>query len=414
MNDEHDTMKPPAAPGLQVPRSVRMDSTSLRCFAPCPRGLESSLQRELASLGVGAAAVTEGGVGFTGTQDILYRANLESRLASRILQELLHVPYRTEQDLYSAARRIPWDQWFRPSQTIKVKVSAQDCPLKSLDFVTLRVKDAICDAFLAQTGTRPSVDTHRPDLRIDVFLDSTTARFYLDTSGEPLFKRGFRKDSVTAPLRENLAAGLLSLSGWSPSVPFLDPLCGSGTIPLEAAMLAHKMPPGLGRRFAFERFLNFNGSLWSSIVEAARAAQQPGGHALIAASDRDARAIEAALGQAKAAGLEGEIQFTQQDLFDVVPPASPGVMVMNPPYGIRLGTQSELDRFYPKLGSWLKTRCVGWRVYLFTGDLRAPKLIGLAPSKRIPLFNGAIECRLYEFLIVAGGARRKLTAAPNG
>lgn len=386
-----------------------MDSTTYRCFAPCPRGLEALLLQELTTLGAADLRQTEGGVGFSGALAVLYRANLESRIASRILLEVAHVPYRNEQDIYVAACAIPWPQWFPPSRTIKVKTSAQHCPLKSLDFVTLRIKDAVCDTFTRLKGARPSVNSSRPDIRIDAFLDATHLTLYLGTTGDSLFKRGFRQSTVDAPLRENLAAGIVQLTGWNGTTPLLDPLCGGGTIPLEAAMIARHIPPGLGRRFAFELFSNFDQALWKTVQTKAREKQLSASPAPIYASDRDARAVQTAKDQFARAGVTGDIALTQTDLFDLTPPQEPGIIVMNPPYGVRLGTQADLDVFYPKLGAWLKTRCVGWRVYLFTGDLRAPKLIGLAPSKRTPLFNGAIECRLYEFIIVQGGARRRLT-----
>jgi putative N6-adenine-specific DNA methylase len=386
-----------------------MDSTTYRCFAPCPRGLEALLLQELTTLGAADLRQTEGGVGFSGALAVLYRANLESRIASRILLEVAHVPYRNEQDIYVAACAIPWPQWFPPSRTIKVKTSAQHCPLKSLDFVTLRIKDAVCDTFTRLKGARPSVNSSRPDIRIDAFLDATHLTLYLGTTGDSLFKRGFRQSTVDAPLRENLAAGIVQLTGWNGTIPLLDPLCGGGTIPLEAAMIARHIPPGLGRRFAFELFSNFDQALWKTVQTKAREKQLSASPAPIYASDRDARAVQTAKDQFARAGVAGDIALTQTDLFDLTPPQEPGIIVMNPPYGVRLGTQADLDVFYPKLGAWLKTRCVGWRVYLFTGDLRAPKLIGLAPSKRTPLFNGAIECRLYEFIIVQGGARRRLT-----
>ena len=254
-----------------------------------------------------------------------------------------------------------------------------------------------------------SVNSSRPDIRIDAFLDATHLTLYLGTTGDSLFKRGFRQSTVDAPLRENLAAGIVQLTGWNGTTPLLDPLCGGGTIPLEAAMIARHIPPGLGRRFAFELFSNFDQALWKTVQTKARENQLSASPAPIYASDRDARAVQTAKDQFARAGVAGDIALTQRDLFDLTPPQEPGIIVMNPPYGVRLGTQADLDVFYPKLGAWLKTRCVGWRVYLFTGDLRAPKLIGLAPSKRTPLFNGAIECRLYEFIIVQGGARRRLT-----
>lgn len=391
-----------------------MDNTNYRCFAPCPRGLEALLQQELTALGATDLRPTEGGVGFSGNLKIIYRVNLESRIASRILLEVAQVPYRNEQDIYVAASALPWLQWFQPSRTIKVKTSAQRCPLKSLDFVTLRIKDAICDTFTRLKGARPTVNSNRPDIRIDAFLDATHLTLYLGTTGDSLFKRGFRQSTVDAPLRENLAAGIVQLTGWNGTTPLLDPLCGGGTIPLEAAMIARNIAPGLGRRFAFELFSNFDPALWKTVQAQAQAKQLPASPAPIYASDRDARAVQTATEQFTRAGVTSDITLTQTDLFDLTPPQEPGTIVMNPPYGVRLGTQADLDVFYPKLGSWLKTRCVGWRVYLFTGDLRAPKLIGLAPTRRTPLFNGAIECRLYEFLIVQGGARRRLTPPTQG
>ena len=391
-----------------------MDNTNYRCFAPCPRGLEALLQQELAALGATDLRPTEGGVGFSGNLKTIYRANLESRIASRILLEVAQVPYRNEQDIYVAASAIAWPQWFHPSRTIKVKTSAQHCPLKSLDFVTLRIKDAVCDTFTKLKGARPSVNSNRPDIRIDAFLDATHLTLYLGTTGDSLFKRGFRESTVDAPLRENLAAGIVQLTGWNGTTPLLDPLCGGGTIPLEAAMIARKIAPGLGRRFAFELFSNFDQPLWHTVQAQTRAKQLPTSPIPIYASDQDAHAVYTAKDQFTRAGVANDIALTQTDLFDLTPPQEPGIIVMNPPYGVRLGTQADLDVFYPKLGAWLKTRCVGWRVYLFTGDLRAPKLIGLAPTKRTPLFNGAIECRLYEFIIVQGGARRRLTAPTQG
>ncbi len=390
-----------------------MDSTNARCFAPCPRGLEYALEQELSHLGIQVSGCTKGGVAFSGSLETLYRANLEIRIASRILLEIAHVPYRNEQDVYTAAFNLPWPHWFSSSRTIKVKVSARQCPLKSLYFITLRIKDAICDKFMKVQCVRPSVNTQRPDIRVYAFLDATHLTIYLDTSGEPLFKRGIRQSTVDAPLRENLAAGILSLAGWNGTTPLLDPLCGGGTIPLEAAMVARQIAPGLGRHFAFEHLSDFDQTLWKTVLKQAEAKRLTGSPVPIFASDRDPRAVQIARDHFRRAEVEQDISLAQEDLFEISLPQEPGTLIMNPPYGVRLGTEAGLDEFYPRLGTWLKTCCVGWRVYLFTGDLRAPKLIGLAPSKRTPIFNGALECRLYEFQIVQGGARRRLNQSPQ-
>ena len=385
-----------------------MDSTTQRFFAPCPRGLEGVLEAELQSLSVPMTTKTEGGVGFNAPWSTTYWVNLKSHIASRVLWEVSQRAYKTEQDVYHAAYALAWPDWFTPTQTIKVKVSARRCPLTSLDFLTLRIKDAICDKFVAARHKRPSVDTQRPNIRVDAFLDQSTVTFYLDTSGEPLFKRGYRMGPVEAPLRENLAAGILRLAGWTPHDVLLDPMCGSGTIPLEAALMARQAAPGIARNFGFERLLIHDATQWERQREAARTKQIAAAPSTIYASDRDPAMVEVAQRTFQGAGIATDIRLKQSDVLELLAPAAQGVMVINPPYGVRLSRRDELESFYPKLGDWLKQRFAGWRAYVLTSDARVPKLIGLTPSKRIPLFNGALECRLYEFVIVQGGARRRL------
>ncbi len=389
-----------------------MDSTKHRFFAPCPRGLESVLEDELHNLGVPATTRSDGGVAFQAPWTSMYWVNLNSRIASRVLWEVGHSPYGSEDDVYRAACALSWPDWFPPSQTIKVKVSARHCPLKSLDFITLRIKDAVCDKFVSVRHRRPTVDTRQPNIKIDAFLDATTAIFYLDTSGDPLFKRGHRIATVDAPLRENLAAGLLKLSGWTPNDVLLDPMCGGGTIPLEAALMARRIAPGLSRTFAFERLLLHDAKLWGNMREKARLKQQSETPAAIYASDQDPAAIKIAQRNFQGAGVAIDIRLRQSDILALEAPAEQGIMLINPPYGVRLSQPDELESFYPKLGDWLKQRFAGWRAYIFTGDARVPKLIGLSPSKRTPLFNGALECRLYEFKIVRG-TMRKSESSPH-
>lgn len=375
-------------------------------FASCPRGLEPILNTELEALGATELVLAHGGVAFVGDFPLCYRVNLESRIASRILWRVYHGRYRDEEEIYQAAYSLPWPEWFSPAETIKVKVSAQHCPLKSLDFVTLRIKDAVCDKFKLLTTIRPSVDTHRPDIRIDAFVQHDYVALYLDTSGEPLFKRGLRKSSGEAPLRENLAAGILRLSGWAPDQPLLDPMCGSGTILMEAAQMARNISPGLGRRFAFEKLKNFDSKTWSNLCDTSRSHQTPGSSILIEGCDRHGMALRAAEANLRAAGLADAVRLTQADVLDLSPPAAEGVLVTNPPYGVRLGDEVELAKFYPRLGDALKRRFAGWRSYILTADLQLPRLIGLAASRRTPLFNGSLECRLFEFKIVAGSNRQ--------
>src|SRR5262249_14776784 len=244
-------------------------------FAPCPRGLEVVLSAELEQLDAQNVTALPGGVSFTGPFALCYAVNLHSRIASRVLWRVFRGAYRDEHDVFQAAQALPWPTWFPVRRTIKVKVSAQQCSLPSLDFVTLRIKDAICDRFRAATGVRPDVATRRPDIRIDAFLDRHHLTLYLDTSGEALFKRGLRTAVTEAPVRENLAAGILRLAGWTAQQPLLDPMCGSGTFLLEAALIACNIPPGLGRRFTFEQLSNFDAPQWQTLCEDGRAQQLP-------------------------------------------------------------------------------------------------------------------------------------------
>ncbi len=378
----------------------------LSFFAPCPRGLEALLSAELASLGALEARVVPGGVLFGGGWGACYRANLWSRLASRILWKLEEFDYKSEQDIYDAAHRIDWPRLFDVRCTLKVAVVGQKSPLKSLGFITLKIKDAICDRFREASGLRPNVERAEPDVRVHAFLGATRAMLYLDTSGEPLFKRGWRVEELAAPLRENLAAGILILAGWTAEQPLLDPMCGGGTFLVEAAAMARKRAPGLKRLFGFEKLRDYDKTLWSRLLKEAAQPLAASAPLEIFGSDADARALSATRRNLAAAGVERWVKLERIDVLERQAPAASGVLIANPPYGERMGSEEELAKMYPLLGDTLKKNFSGWNCFLFTGDLRLPKLIRLEPSRRIPLFNGAIECRLYQFEIVAGSHRR--------
>jgi putative N6-adenine-specific DNA methylase len=385
-----------------------------RFFAPCPRGLEGVLAGELAELGAGDIIAAEGGVGFSGPLALAYAVNLHSRIASRVLWQVGSGRYRSEEDVYRGVNGLDWPHLFDGALTIRVNVSAVHSPLNSLDFITLRIKDAVCDRFRAQTGARPDVDTAQPDVRIHAFLESERFTVYLDTSGEPLFKRGARQSAGEAPLRENLAAGILTLSGWTPDQPLLDPMCGSGTFLIEALQIAHGIPPGAQRNFAFEKLRSFDEAAWNGIKAAARARPVPNPAPAIYGSDLYGDALKRARVNLAAAGFADSVSLKQANMLEISAPAAQGILVANPPYGVRIGEQDELAAFYPQMGDVLKKKFTGWRAYLFTADLRLPKLIGLSPSKRTPLYNGALECRLYEFKIVAGAMRRERKDSGRG
>ena len=376
-------------------------------FATCPRGLELVLADELRGFNAQKIHAVGGGMLFSGDYSLCYRANLESRIASRILWRIAGGPYRDEQDIYKLSFAPRWTDWFESRCTIRVDVSAIKSPLTSLNFITLKIKDAVCDKIRLLSGRRPSVDTRAPDVPIQAHLTDRDFTLYLDTTGEPLFKRGLRRTTGDAPLRENLAAGLLRLAAWQPGIPILDPMCGSGTILIEAALIALDIAPGSGRRFAFERLTNFDPRRWRELRRKTTARQKAKNPLAIYGSDISSDALKAARANLVAAGIAECVTLQCANVLDLTPPANTGIIVSNPPYGVRLGEQQRLAEFYPKLGDSLKKRFTGWSAYLLSADMRLPKLIHLATSKRIPLFNGALECRLFEYKMVAGRMDRK-------
>jgi putative N6-adenine-specific DNA methylase len=374
-------------------------------FASCPRGLEQLLAEDLAAAGARDLKQIFGGVHFLADWPACYRANLHSRIATRILWRVAHAPYGNEEDIYRLALDTPWPKWFLAGQTIRVDVTAVKSPLKSVDFVTLRIKDAVCDRFRRDGGTRPSVDTRQPDVRVHGFINGDHCTLYLDTSGAPLYQRGFRQKTVDAPLKENLAAGILRLSGWQPGVALLDPMCGSGTFLIEAAQMALRVAPGARREFAFQRLRHFDPAAWKRLLDAARAGEAAAAEAGIFGSDISPVAVRATLANLDRAGLLPAVRLSTGDLLDIDAPAARGILVSNPPYGERVSDHDELAEFYPLLGSALKRHFAGWNCYLISADTRLPKLVRLTPSRKTPLFNGALECRLYEFRMVAGSNR---------
>ena len=378
-------------------------------FAPCPRGLEALLADELTAAGGRDVQTVPGGVACRGGWEVCYRANLESRIATRILWRVAQRAYAKEDDIYRLAAGVEWPGLFDVDNTLRVYVTAQRSPLRSLEFVTLRVKDAVCDSFRDACGRRPSVDTRNPDVRIHLFLTADTATLYVDTSGEALYQRGHKIAKVEAPLKENLAAGILRLAGWTPGVPLLDPMCGSGTFLIEAAQISLADAPGLSRdvgEFGLERLANFDKDLWRRLRTEMAQRRVEAEPLPIWGSDIDADAVARARQNLAYAGFNDLVTVEQADLLERGAPAPEGILVANPPYGERLGNGEELASFYPKLGDALKKRFAGWKCYLLSADTQLPKLIGLRPSKKTPLFNGQLECRLYEFVVVAGSHRR--------
>lgn len=374
-----------------------------RYFASCPRGLEATLVAELAAIGAANAVAVDGGVGFDGSFDLAWRANLESRIASRILWRVGSGRYRNEKDVHALAKTIAWSSHFHAERTLRVDVAATRSPLTSLEFATLTIKDAVCDRFRDDTGKRPSIDKRAPDVRVAAHLTVDEATFYLDTSGEPLFKRGYRRDTEEAPLRENLAAGLIALTGWKPGAAFLDPMCGSGTIAIEAAMIAADRAPGLARTFGFQKLAWFDGPSWQRLKQAARdRVLAPPDSPLIHASDVAPQAVTKTESNARNAGIADFVAIERADFLTREAPAAHGTLLANPPYGVRLADQQKIAALYPLIGDALKQRFPGWTAWLFSGDKALPKLMHLKADSRTPLFNGALDCRLYQYRIMAG------------
>ena len=378
--------------------------TTYSLFVTCPRGLEAPLSQELEQLKCQDIRAVDGGVACKGGMGQVYRINLHSRTASRVLLRLTKSGYRSEQDIYKAAKNIRWTDWFNLEQTFKVKVEGKRAQVKSLDFVGLKIKDAVCDVFRDACDARPSVGKIRPDIRIHAFIDERDIQIFIDTSGEALFKRGYRQDTGEAPMRENLAAGLLLLAGYDGTQPFQDPFCGSGTIVIEAAWIATRRAPGLMRRFGFEKLKNFDAALWKKLQHEAETQIRPA-PAPISGSDNDRYMIRAAVANAQAAEVDTFIRFEVKDAQDTRPNGEGGILISNPPYGVRLAEVQALQALYPQLGAWLKQHYAGWLAGMFTGDRDMPKFMRLSPKRKIPLYNGNLDCRLFLMDMVKGSNR---------
>jgi putative N6-adenine-specific DNA methylase len=461
----------------QCPDSIRSQHphlkhtmNQLQLFLPCAAGVETLLAAEVQRITGIQGKAWRAGVQLQGSWREAMQLNLHSRLAQRVLIELQHNQYRSEQDLYNAAASVAWEVWFTPKQSFKVEITAQHSPLTSLNFAALKIKDAIADRFRAKfNDVRPDVDTRWPDVRVYVHLTTDTVTVYIDTSGEPLFKRGWREDKGDAPLKETLAAAMIAASGWDElcrqGVALYDPCCGSGTIVIEAAQIACNIAPGISRRFAFQKYLPFQAHVWDGLLDQAEAAiTEPS--APVFGSDVSFRMVDFAERNAERAGVANAVQLRGGDALERMPPAPSGVMLVNPPYGERIdvagaagisglqsrkqrdergqnvddfgqpvyregaafdaprdrsanpgreqaqtGSGEEASDFFPRLAAHWKKNYAGWTAHVLTPDLKLPGKMRLKESRRVPMWNGPIECRLFRFDMVAGSARGKPVGA---
>jgi putative N6-adenine-specific DNA methylase len=368
-------------------------------FATCARGLEPVLGNELSELNAADIQLGRGGVYFSGEQTILYLANLWLRTAIRVLQPILEAPVEAPEELYDAVKSVDWSQYLTPEHTLAVDCNVRDSRITHSKYAALKTKDAICDQFVQRFGRRPSVDVDEPMIGLNLHIYKDQAVLSLDSSGGSLHKRGYRPIQTKAPLNEALAAALVMLSGWQPETAFVDPMCGSGTLPIEACWLAIRRPPGLTRRrFGFQSWMDFDVELWTHLRDEARRKVRKELQAAILGSDVRRDAVQFSRGNAKAAGVGHLVRFEQRDLNDFQPPAGPpGTIICNPPYGERIGEEENLRGLYQRLGEILAKRCAGWNACVFTGNLRLARQLGLEPLDEVQLYNGKIPCRLVKF-----------------
>ncbi len=423
--------------------------TALVLFLPCAAGVEPFLAAECGRLLPANTPIDvgRGGVYVEGSLSDAMRLNLGSRLAQRVLLQVAEGLYANEHDLYAIARRVRWQDWITPRHTLRVDASAWRSPLQSLNFASLRIKDAVCDALRDACGERPSVDTRFPDLSLVLHAGPEHASISIDLSGEALFKRGWREVKGEAPLKETLAAAMLAAAGWhgrEEDGALLDPCCGAGTIAIEAAQMACGIAPGLNRRFAFEKLLPFQSQLshWRELRGQAQAAVHPPA-APVWAGDVSFRMTDFATRNAERAGVLHAIQFKTADALQRPAPATSGTLIMNPPYGERIAPKgqgtgrferndrgernaqgygeryaerdiqgerfegaADASEFYARLAAHWKKQYAGWTAWVLTPEARLPSLMRLKESRRVPMWNGAIECRMFRFDVVAGSMRK--------
>jgi putative N6-adenine-specific DNA methylase len=370
-----------------------------RFFATCGRGIEHILAGELRDLGALAVEPGRGGVQFQGDRRLLYRSNLWLRTAIRVLWPILEAQVTTPEDLYEVVGGVDWPKYMTPDHTLAVDCNVRDSAITHSKYAALKTKDAICDQFVERYGRRPSVDVDEPMIGLNLHIYQNRAVLSLDSSGESLHKRGYRPIQTRAPLNEALAAALILHSGWCGATPFVDPMCGGGTLAIEAAWLALRRPPGLTRRrFGFQGWIDFDIAEWTALRDEARAGVARELAVPVTGSDERGDAVAFAIDNAKAAGVGHLVRFEKRHLRDFrPPPGEPGTLICNPPYGERIGEEKELGSVYQLLGGVLQERCKGWLAFVFTGNQRLAAHLGIPPAERWPLFNGKIPCQLLKF-----------------
>lgn len=406
-------------------------------FAVSARGIEPVTAIELEKLGAHEVRPVFGGVHFEGDMRLLYRASLWLRTASRILRPLRDFAAQNAEMLYSQTRRVRWEDYLDPTKTLAVQATIEGAANRAEHakanprenrssprgrysarkpvpeginhsmFAALKIKDAIVDRLRREQGVRPNVDKENPDILVHAHFAGGRCTLSLDATGSSLHERGYRVITTAAPLKETLAAAIIDLTGWDGRAPFFDPMCGSGTLVIEAAMKAMQIAPGLARSsFGFQRWPEFDGKAWHEVVDEARKQKLAAPPGEFIATDRDPDAVEAAQENARQAGVERFIRFGIRQFGAMTPPTEqPGFLVTNPPYGARLGEEAELQELYEEMSEVLKTRYAGWQVFVMAGNLTLARHITLTATQKIKLNNGPLECRLLKFEIAGPEVR---------
>lgn len=369
-------------------------------------GLEEILAEELRALDMDYIKVGTRAVTCSGNQRQLYEANVWCRTAIRVLKPFATFKARDERNLYEQVQKINWSDYLTLDQTFAIDAAVSHSTFEHSLFLAQLTKDAIVDQFRAATGERPSVDRVRPDLRLNLHMHENMVTLSLDSSGDSLHRRGYRLQTNVAPLNEVLAAGIIMLSGWDKKSTFIDPMCGSGTLLIEAAMMAQNIAPALYRRddFGFEKWKDFDKKTFEMVWRTAEAKAKEQPQAEIIGYDIDADYIEAAQNNIDNASLGKVIKLQQANFFETVAPTSEGVVVMNPPYNERI-LSDDINQLYKSIGDTLKTNYQGFDAFILTGNLEAAKNIGLRASRRTPLYNGPIDCRLLKYELYRGSKR---------
>ena len=367
-------------------------------FATVAHGLESIAAQELERLGAKEISTDFSGVHFAGDKALLYRVNLWARTLFRVLVPIREVNCDNAEQLYKGVQSINWDDYLTPDRTLAVNCTGGNAKLNHTHFTALQIKNAIVDRQQKKFGSRSNVELDNPDLLVNAHIYQNRCVLSLDSSGSSLHRRGYRPAMGLAPLKETLAAALLVMAEWEPNLPFLDPLCGSGILPIEAALKGLNIAPGLYRKsFGFHYWQDFDRSLWQRLVQEARQSQLAELLAPIFGSDGDKKIIEQGTSNLKFCGLENKINLVHKDLLYIESPADTGVIICNPPYGKRIGNTEELGQLYKLLGDVFKQRFKGWKAYVLTGNKELAKKIGLKTSRRFPVNNGGLECTLLKY-----------------